>query len=221
MVDDELGTKFSLPSEHGTCFRIIAVNSKEIGMIEYTFPHRIDNGHGEELTFLRLVQNENGGLLEVENKVKPGAGPPMHVHHLQDESLTVIQGRMGAQIAGQLPTLHGPGETITFKRGVAHKFWNAGGDMLYCKGWISPPHNTVYFLTEIFRSTKANGGHRPSMYDGAFLQNRFRSEFDMVEIPGFVKNIIFPLVLFFGRMTGKHHRFKDVPQPVGNDVMEK
>src|SRR5689334_8608249 len=164
-------------------------------MTKYSFPHTIDNGHGEQLTFLKLVETENGELLEVENKVKPGAGPPMHVHHVQDESLTIIQGRLGAQIAGQQPTFHGPGETITFKRGVPHKFWNAGEDMLYCKGWISPANNIVYFLTEIFRSTKLNGAHRPSMFDGAFLQTRFRSEFDLVEIPAFVKTVIFPIIL--------------------------
>ena len=182
-------------------------------MIRYTFPHTIDNGHGEELTFLKLVKTKDGDLLEVENRVKPGAGPPMHVHHLQDESLTIVHGRLAAQIDGQKPTFHGPGETVTFMRGVPHKFWNAGDDVLYCKGWISPAHNIVYFLTEIFRSTKANGGHKPSMFDGAFLQTRFRSEFDLVEIPGFVKTLIFPIVLLAGRMTGKLGRFKDAPEP--------
>lgn len=181
--------------------------------MKYTFPFTIDNGHGEELTFLKLVQTENGELLEVENKVNPGAGPPMHVHHLQDESLTILQGRLGALIAGQQPTFHGPGETVTFKRGVPHKFWNAGEDILYCKGWINPANNIVYFLSEIFRSTKTSGTNRPSVYDGAFLQSRYRSEFDMVEIPEFVKVVLFPLVLIIGRMTGKLHRFKDAPEP--------
>ena len=182
--------------------------------MNYSYPHTIDNGHGEELTFVRLVKSDAGELLEVENKVQPGSGPPMHVHHLQDESLTIVSGRIGVQISGSDPTFHGPGETVTFQRGVAHRFWNAGNDVLVCKGWVSPPHNIEYFLTEIYRSVKSNGGSRPSMFDGAFLQTRYKSEFDMVEIPAFVKTVIFPVVLAFGKLTGQHRKFESSPAPV-------
>jgi quercetin dioxygenase-like cupin family protein len=181
--------------------------------MKYTYPHTIDNGSGEELTFVKLVENEAGGLLEVENKVQPGSGPPMHIHWLQDESLTVVQGKIGAQVAGQPATFHGPGETITFLRGVAHKFWNAGEEVLICKGWVSPANNLVYFLSEIYRSVKANGGHRPSAFDGAYLQTKYRSEFDMVEIPPFVKKFIFPVIVALGKLKGEHRKFADAPRP--------
>src|SRR5665648_1300835 len=59
-----------------------------------TYPHTIDNGAGERLTFLRRVQDSAGDRLEVENLVKPGSGPPMHVHHYQEEALTVEQGKI-------------------------------------------------------------------------------------------------------------------------------
>ena len=58
-------------------------------MTTYTYPHTIDNGAGEQLTFLR----RDGDRLEVENFVKPGSGPPMHVHHHQEEGLTIEQKR--------------------------------------------------------------------------------------------------------------------------------
>jgi quercetin dioxygenase-like cupin family protein len=181
--------------------------------MKYTYPHTINNGHGEELTFIRIVQDgsSNAERLEVENKVLPGAGPPMHVHHIQDESLTIMQGKLGAQILGKEPTFHGPGETLTFYRGVAHRFWNAGEDVLICKGWISPPNNIAYFLTEIFKSVKANGGKRPSMFDAAFLQMKYASEFDTVEIPRFVKAVVFPVVVALGKAMGKDKKFKDAP----------
>jgi quercetin dioxygenase-like cupin family protein len=180
----------------------------------YTYPHTIENGSGEELTFLKLVQRESGELLEVENKVQPGSGPPMHIHWLQEESLTVVQGKLGAEIPGQPATFHGPGEIITFHRGVAHRFWNAGDEVLICKGWVTPPNNLVYFLSKIYESTKANGGHRPSAFDGAFLQTKYQSEFDMVGIPKFVKKVVFPIVLALGKLMGKHRKFADAPQPV-------
>ena len=179
-----------------------------------SYPYTIDNGHGELITFIKLIKDENGERLEVENKVKPGAGPPMHVHHLQDECLTVIQGRMAAQLPGKEATFHGPGETLLFKRGVPHRFWNAGEDELICQGWISPPHNIVYFLSEIFLSTKNSSAKRPSLFDGAYLQKKYSSEFDMVEIPRFVKTVIFPVVIMVGKLAGKHRKFDDAPPSV-------
>lgn len=181
--------------------------------MRYTYPHKIENGFGEELTFVKFVENANGGILEVENKVTPGSGPPMHVHHLQDESLTVVQGKLAAHVAGEEPTYHGPGETVTFKSGVPHRFWNAGEDVLICRGWVSPANNMEYFLTEIYRSIKANGG-KPSAFDGAFLQTKYNSEFDMTEIPSFVKKFIFPVIILLGKLSGRYRKYDNGPEPI-------
>ena len=177
-------------------------------------PVTISTKTGEELTFLRITTNETGQeILEVENKVAPKAGPPMHIHWKQDECLTVVTGKLGYQVLGEEVKYAGPGETVMFKRGVAHKFWNDGDDTMRCTGWISPPNNIIYFLAEIYKSSDANNG-RPGSFDAAFLLNRYRSEFDMVEIPGFVKKVIFPVSLFVGKLQGKHKKFRDAPEPV-------
>jgi quercetin dioxygenase-like cupin family protein len=181
--------------------------------VKYTYPHTIESGGGEKITFQRAKDAE-GEYLEVEAHVAPGAGPPMHVHFLQDESLTVIQGKIGTQTAGQPPQYHGEGHTATFKRGVPHKFWNAGDTPLICRGWVRPIDNMEYFLTELYKSTKANGGKRPGMFDSAYLLQRYKSEFDMLEIPPFVKKFILPLVVSFGTMMGWHKKFADAPEPV-------
>ncbi len=185
--------------------------------MKYVYPHSIDNGGGEMITFVNFIPGPDGGMLEIENRVQPGSGPPMHVHHLQDEALTVIEGKIGAQVLGQPATFHGPGETVTFKRGVPHRFWNAGDTVLVCHGYATPANNLEYFLTEIYKSTKANGGKRPSVFDGAYLQFRYKSEFDLVEVPGLVKAFIFPLILFFGTLRGKHKKFLDAPEPINHE----
>jgi mannose-6-phosphate isomerase-like protein (cupin superfamily) len=172
-------------------------------------PLTIENGLGEKLTFLKI----EGSRLIVENEVSPGMGPPMHIHHLQDEGLTVISGKMGWQIQGQPAKFAGPGESVDFKAGEAHKFWAEGNEVLRCTGYITPPDNIVYFLSAIYKSTRENAG-KPGAFDGAWLLKHFKSEFDMVEIPGFVKKIIFPVVLFFGKLTGKHKKFADAPAAV-------
>lgn len=181
--------------------------------MQFTYPHTIDNGQGEKLTFLRLVKDGEIEHLEVENYVLPGGGPPMHVHHRQEESLTVVQGKLGIEVMGKKPEYYGVGGTATFKPGVPHRFWNAGDTPMVCKGYVTPADNIVYFLTEIYRSTKENGG-RPGAFDSAYLLNRYKSEFDMYGIPGFVKNVIFPMALFIGKLQGKHRKFADAPAPI-------
>jgi DNA-binding CsgD family transcriptional regulator/mannose-6-phosphate isomerase-like protein (cupin superfamily) len=107
--------------------------------MRYTYPHTIDSGHGERLTFLGTVQTPDGERLDVTNAVAPGAGPPMHVHHYKEEALTVEQGRIGYQRLGEPARFAGPGETVTFKPGEPHKYWNAGDVELRCRGYVRPP----------------------------------------------------------------------------------
>ena len=180
----------------------------------YTYPHVIDNGAGEQIVFLRKIPGPRGGRLEVENVVKPGAGPPMHVHHFQEEALTVQQGKIGYQRPGEPAQFAGPGETVTFKAGDAHKFWNAGETDLKCSGYVEPADNIEYFLTALYDSVKRNGGGRPGPFDAAFLMTRYRSEFGMREIPAVVQRLVFPLQVALGRLLGKYRRFHDAPEPV-------
>ena len=183
-------------------------------MERYTYPHIIDNGAGERITFLRRVPGVAGDRLEVENVVGPGAGPPMHVHHYQEEALTVQQGRIGYQRPGEPPQLAGPGETVTFRAGEPHRFWNAGEDDLRCTGYIEPADNVEYFLAALYDSTRRNGGTRPDPFDAAFLVTRYRSEFAMAEIPAFVQRFVFPLQVAVGRLLGRYRRYADAPEPV-------
>ena len=183
-------------------------------MGRYTYPHTIENGAGESLTFLRRVPGTNGERLEVENVVGPGSGPPMHVYHYQEEALTVVQGRIGYQRQGESAQFAGPGETVTFRAGEAHRFWNAGEDELRCTGFIEPADNIEYFLGAIYESQKRNGGPQPDTFDAAFLVRRYQSEFGMVEIPAPVQRFVFPLQVAIGTLLGRYRKYADAPEPV-------
>lgn len=182
--------------------------------LETEHPHTIDNGGGERLTFVRVAGDERGEFLEVRNTVSPGAGPPMHVHHLQEEGLTVERGTMGYQVVGEEERRAGPGESAIFAPGVAHRFWNAGDDELICTGFARPPDNLEYFLTEIYASMRRSGGKRPGAFDAAYLSRRYRSEFEMLEVPRAVQRFLFPMIVAVGRVLGWHRRFAGAPEPV-------
>jgi quercetin dioxygenase-like cupin family protein len=178
------------------------------------YPHTIDNGAGERLTFVGIRRDDRGEYIEARNTVAPGAGPPMHVHHLQEEGLTVESGTIGYQRQGGSEETAGPGQSVTFARGEAHRFWNAGDDELVCTGFVRPPGNLEYYLTELYASMRRNGGDRPGFFDGAYLGHRYRSEFETTEIPAPVRKLLFPVVAAVGRLLGKHRRFGDGPEPL-------
>ena len=180
----------------------------------YTYPHIIENGAGERLMFSRPVPGRNGDRIEGENLVRPGAGPPMHVHYRQEEVFTVLEGRLGYQTHGGPEQFAGPGETITFKAGVAHRFWNPGPADLRCRAFVEPAGNLEYFLTEVFDSVRRNGGKQPDPFDAAFLLTRYRGEYAMLAVPWAVQAFVFPVLLVIGTLMGRYRRYADAPEPL-------
>jgi uncharacterized cupin superfamily protein len=182
--------------------------------MKITYPHIIENCLGEKIIFHSVQKDLDGDKVIVENFVTPGNGPVMHTHFLQDEELTVIKGKLGYQILGQEKRFANPGETVLFKRGTPHRFWNEGKDILNCKGWIKPANTIVFFLSAIYAAQNKSGKGQPETFDGAYLMTRYSKEYDLPEIPLFVKKIVFPITIFIGRLLGRYKHFKDAPEPV-------
>ena len=181
-------------------------------MRPYHYPHTIENGAGERLTILRRVPGPAGDRLEIENVVAPGAGPVMHVHHLQAEVLTVRQGRLAYQRPSGPARYVEVGQTVAFPAGDAHRFWNAGTDDLRCSGYIEPAGNIEYFLGAIFESQRQTGRGGPHPLDAAFLVRRYRSEFALVDIPAWVQRLVFPVLVAVGTLLGRYGKYADAPE---------
>ena len=182
-------------------------------MSQRPYPRTVDNGAGERLTFLRRVAGVRGERLEAENVVTPGHGPPMHAHLLQEEVLTVREGRMGYQRPGEAARFAGPGETIVFAPGEPHRFWNAGDGELRAWGYVEPADNAEFFLGELFALVREGRG-RPNLLDVAFLLRRYRGEFAMYEIPAPVQRFLFPLLVTIGHLIGRYRKYADAPVPI-------
>ncbi len=183
-------------------------------MAHTKYPYTIDNGNGELLTFTGVTHGPDGARLGADGVAQPGAGPPMHVHYLQEEAARVVRGKLGYQVLGGEPQFAGPGELVVWPAGTAHKWWNAGNDELHMSGWCSPPDNVEFYLSTLFASTKANGGPRPGLFDAAFLMTRYRTEFAMLELPTVARHVVIPVAYVVGTILGKYRKFKDAPPPI-------
>lgn len=182
--------------------------------MKISYPHIIENCIGEKLIFEGVQQHPDGDKVVGENFVTPGSGPIMHTHFLQDEALTVVKGKLGYQILGQEEQYAGEGETVVFGRGTPHRFWNAGQEVLNCKAWIQPANTIVFFLSAVFAAQNKSGNAQPEPFDAAYLLTRYAKEYDMPELPKFVKKVVIPITYMVGRLLGKYKHFKNAPEPV-------
>jgi len=180
----------------------------------YKLPHTIKNPFGEVLIFHSIEEEKGEKKMIIRNRLKPGSGPPFHVHFKQDECLTVTRGYMGYQIEGEEEKHLKEGESVVFKRGQMHRFWNAGDEELECEGWVNPANSIDYFLTGIYGSMNKAGKTEGDPFDTAYLMTRYKSEYDLKEIPVFVKKVIFPVTVGIGKLLGKYKHFSDSPEPL-------
>lgn len=182
--------------------------------MNYDLPYTIDNGLGEKIVFKEILHERDGDRLLTQGTCKPGGGPVMHVHYHQDESFKVIKGSLSYQLPGQDPVHLSEGQSVTVLRNIPHRFWNDGKDELIIEGWIKPAHNVIFFLSTLYQAQKNAGSHRPEIFDAAYLTIRYKNENGNLEIPGFVKNVILPVVYRVGKILGRYKKFKDAPSPL-------
>lgn len=74
------------------------------------------------LVTLKATSAETGGAFTLlEQLAPPGFGPPLHVHHVEDEAFYVLEGHATFFCAGEELAL-GPGGYVFLPKGVAHRF---------------------------------------------------------------------------------------------------
>ncbi len=108
-------------------------------------------GAGDKVTFLVTGAESGGSCFIIEVTVPPGGGPPLHIHHFEDESFYLLQGTLTIQ-AGAGTFQASPGDFMHIPRGTAHTFRNDGKVDAKMIVMVSPagPAGLARFIEESF-----------------------------------------------------------------------
>ena len=159
--------------------------------------------NGEILRMHRRRDGEGRIVLYLDGTLPPNAeGPPLHMHVREREEGIVKAGTLGARVGGEkiVPT----GGTVVLPAGVRHHWWNAGDDLLEFSGHVVPAVDLDRYLQAVFAVVNAGSTGRPSIFYIAHVLWRHRDTQLVAVPPRAIQRIVFPIVLFIGRMLGKY-----------------
>ena len=112
-------------------------------------------------------------------------------------------GTLGAQV-GKEKIVVPAGGTAAFAAGSRHRWWNAGDDLLEFSGNAIPAVDLDRFLQGVFAVLNASPNGRPSIFYLAHVLWRHRNTQLIATPPQAIQRIVFPVILFIGRVLGKY-----------------
>ena len=160
--------------------------------------------HTGERLELRQFQDDQGPWLELKGSLPPHReGPPLHVHFDEDEGGRVISGTLAALLGGGQLELNA-GQELNLPRGVAHRWWNAGDELLTFEGFARPLVDLDRYLQAVFEVNNAGPEGRPPLFYMAHALRRHRATQSVLVVPAAVQALLFPLVVGLGTLLGKY-----------------
>lgn len=82
---------------------------------------------GDIYRFLTTAEDTNGAYALWHATIPPGGGPPLHVHHNEDERFDILSGQLRFRVADQeLDAV--PGDSLLALRDVPHAFVNLANE---------------------------------------------------------------------------------------------
>jgi hypothetical protein len=97
----------------------------------------------------------------------------LHVHTQEHEEGVVKAGTLGALVGTEKIIVPGGG-TVTLPAGIAHRWWNAGDDLLEFNGQVVPVVDLDRYLQAVFAVLNASSNGRPSIFHFAHVLWRHR-----------------------------------------------
>jgi quercetin dioxygenase-like cupin family protein len=126
---------------------------------------RLQSGPGRDLVF-KVTGDDTGGAFDYfVVEVAPHGGPPLHVHHEQEETLHVLSGRFTVRVGDEEQVLE-PGGFAFMPAGLPHAFLNltdAPAEVVI----VYAPGGGASFYTELGPLTR-NGAPDPTAVAACF-----------------------------------------------------
>jgi quercetin dioxygenase-like cupin family protein len=167
----------------------------------------VSNEVHDRVSGYRVTFERDGENLIINTRVKPGGGPPPHVHPNGEELFWVDEGHVEF-LVGRGKVIAGPGEELVVPRGTKHAFKNVGGTEAALRAEVRPE------LTgkgeDFFREIAAAAGQglytqrgipvgpRAALRLLAILE-RYQDFVLIANPPPAVQRLLFPLARRFGR----------------------
>ncbi len=166
---------------------------------------KLENRHtGEILLIRRRFDAQGQVVLALDGALPPGtSGPPLHVHFQEQEEGIVKAGTLGAQVRTEkflVPT----GGTVILPKGLPHRWWNAGDDLLEFSGHAVPAVDLDRFLQALFAVLNAGSNGRPPIFYLAHVLWRHRDTQLLSIPPPAIQRFLLPVLLMIGRIMGKY-----------------
>lgn len=168
-------------------------------------------------TALRLTNRHTGEILEITRVMENGRevfglsgtlpphrqGPPMHIHHVEDEEGLVTAGTLSAELSGKRLSVKS-GETVLLPRGEPHRWWNDGDEPLAFEGRTRPAVDLDRYLQAVFEVMNAGEPDRPPLFYMAHVALRHQRTQTVLVMPAPVQAILFRLIVAIGTLLGKY-----------------
>jgi mannose-6-phosphate isomerase-like protein (cupin superfamily) len=140
-----------------------------------TQPYALAAGEGEAIwyvnnraTILATAAQTGGAFGLVHMEVAAGHGPPLHIHHAEDEAFWVLEGQLTVR-CGDAEFAAGPGSYVYTPRGVPHTFRVEGAEPARTL-MINTPAGLIGFFRELGRPAPTPTLPPPSRPDLAALR---------------------------------------------------
>ena len=165
---------------------------------------RLENRHtGEVLEIRRERRNGEPVLALLGTLPAHRQGPPLHVHHAEDEEGVVVSGTLSAEVGGRRSTA-GPGQAVRLPRGIPHRWWNDGDEPLIFEGCTRPAVDFDRYLQAVFEVLNAGTPNRPPLFYLAHVALRHRRTQRVLLMPAPVQTVLFGVLVALGTILGRY-----------------
>ncbi|MES1244254.1 MAG: cupin domain-containing protein [Acidobacteriota bacterium] len=165
-----------------------------------------DNPVTGERAIIRVGTDETDGeRLVVDMQALPGtAGLGEHIHPSIDERYTVVHGRVGFSIDGRR-SIAKPGDSVHIPPGVAHEWWNAGGEEARFVVEVRPAARFEALVRNLFglaQDGRTDARGMPGLLQRSLLAREFADVIRFTKPHRRIQAVLFKILAPIARLRG-------------------